>query len=793
MHRILLLVFGYLSIGTQAFPQLILSESSVDNEISIHEHIQIADLGLDKLSFEEFRKRKEELRFNPVNNGNVHLGFTNHYYWLKFTIVNNSNADVSYYLDAARPITDLVELYLVSEDGSVATEVSGDGIPFSERSFQHNKSILPLRLKANERYEAYIHLGSDGEVINIPLVLHTAESLIKTGQFEWLIFGLFYGILFLATITYLFFYFGLGEKSFLFYSIYVAFIGLMQFALDGLFFQYFAPEAGWFSMRAVIIFASISVLMLALYAYTFLGVKKLSQSLNKAFYLLFGITLITLFAIFSIPAFLKHAYPTANFLGLIVLGLILLTIALQYFRKRQTDWFFNTGIFFLILGFVIFILNNFSLLRNSFITENSSKLGTGLEIIFLSLSMSNRIRILKSEKEEMQSIALKKAEETNEIKTYFLSNMSHELRTPINAILGMTNDILHETKSETIGKNAEIIKYSAIGLLSSVNDILDYSKMEREQLQLYNAAFSPLKTLSDIIKNAEIQAKDKGLRFEYSGSSKAPELLVGDAQRLSQILNNLLSNAIKFTPAGYVKLGIEFTERARQNLELIITVTDSGVGISKEKINSIYSSFSQVDISNKRKFGGLGLGLCIVKTLVDKHGGTIEVMSSEGQGTTFQVRLPYPYIESKSNQPKINTEQDYSLFGAHILVVEDDAINQMVIKIISKNWKNVRFTYANNGREALDVLKNSAVDLVLMDLQMPEMDGYEATIAIRDGQAGEEYTNLPIIALTADVMESARQKTIEIGMNAYLTKPVDQHILYATILRLLQRPLMQVS
>ncbi len=405
-----------------------------------------------------------------------------------------------------------------------------------------------------------------------------------------------------------------------------------------------------------------------------------------------------------------------------------------------------------------------------------------MEVIFLSLSMANLIRNLKDEREELQTIALQKSEEMNELKSYFLSNISHELRTPLNAILNTAKSMANDSKDEQIQNGSQIIKYSTYSLLSSINDILDFSKIERNEVKLEITDFDIVRTVEHIANNFAREAKDKGLEFSFVKGDDLPEMVKGDSVRLNQILHNVLSNALKFTNDGFVKFKMDAKKGKSNTVMVTFLVSDTGVGISKEKINSIYDSFSQEGINNKRKFGGLGLGLYIVKHLVNLHGGKIKMDSTVDLGTVCELELSYEKAEVVKPVIATNdTATEYDLNGKSILVVEDNAMNQMVIKMITKKWLNTTVDFANNGQEGVQKLMEKHYDIILMDLQMPIMDGYEATIAIRNGEAGEEKKSIPIIALTADVMESTKTRVIEIGMNKYLSKPVDKDTLFEII------------
>lgn len=766
--------------------QYIFKKNIIPEQISLHNFTSIADVGELNLEIQFVIQNFETLKPKPLLSENDDLGFTKSNFWAKFQLQNNTSQTFEYYLETARPITDVVELYTIDKKtNQIIKTFSGDNLPNSKRSFHDRKSVFKINLLPNTDLDFYLHLKSDGEVIKIPLILRTTEKFIEVAANEQLFFGIFYGILIITSIIYIFFFFALKDNTFLFYSLYVLFIGLMQFSLDGYFYQLITPDGGWFSNHSVLIFALISCFLLGKYAEVFLKIKNYNLTIYNLFNALFFIALILMICLLFIPKALAFCYPLTNVLGLFILILIITSIIYLKIIKIKVDDFFTIGILFLILGFGIFILNNFGEVPNSFLTQNSSKFGTGLEIIFLSLSMGNLIRNLKNDKNELNRLALIRSEEMNDMKSYFLSNISHELRTPLNAILNLIDSVAKEVDDENIWKNCQIIKYSSNSLLSSVNDILDFSKIQKDELTLEFVDFDLLHTIEQIKRNAEIRAKDQGLDFYFSFDNKVADLFVGDATRLMQIINNVLNNALKFTSEGFVKMIVETTLLNEKNANLTLRISDSGVGISKDKMDSIFDSFSQNNINNKRKFGGLGLGLYIVKTLVDFQNGKIEMKSEVNKGTVCTISIDFPIVQHQKKRIEVIEHNNFDLKGKNILCVEDNAINQMVIKMITKKWLNTNVFYANNGQECLEAFKTNHFDLILMDLQMPVMDGYEATIAIRNGEAGAENANIPIVAVTADVMESTKTRVKEIGMNNYLSKPIKSDLLYETVAALI--------
>ena len=780
---ILKLMF-FILFFSNTYSQYVFSGDTIPKEISLHNHTTIADVGQKSMDVNYVIANYNSLNPKKLLTENDDLGFTQNHFWSKTEIKNLTNSKLNFYLETARPITDLVELFIVDSSGKITTKISGDNLLYSKRSFDNRKTIFEIEIAPKSNLQLFMHLKSDGEVIKIPMLLYSSERFIQMISNEQLFFGIFYGILSITAIIYFFFFFALNEKIFLYYSLYVLFVGLLQFALDGFFYKYVTPYAGWFSNHSVLFIAIIAVFLSGKYSELFLDIKKNSKKIYILFNIAYVLLFLLLFCIIFIPSTLLFSYVLVNILTLVFLLLIVCSIIYFYYKKKSIDPFFTAGISFLIIGFGIFILYNFGLLPNTFFTQNSSKLGTGLEVIFLSLSMSNLIRNLKNEKNELNRLALIRSEEMNDLKSYFLSNISHELRTPLNAIMNLIDSISNEVQDDKIRKNCQIIKYSSHSLLSSVNDILDFSKIEKGELKLEKNQFDPVQVFENLKNNAINRTEDKGLAFQFSKSGTFPDLVIGDVNRLVQVVNNVLNNAIKFTTKGFVKFHVDCQLKEGNKACLILTISDSGVGIQKDKMESIFDSFSQNNIDNKRKFGGLGLGLYIVKTLVDMQNGTIQMDSIINEGTTCVIEIDFGISTEKRKLEASPKAVIDDLAGKSILVVEDNPINQMVIKMIVKKWLDTTVVYANNGQEALDSFKTNQFDIVLMDLQMPIMDGYEATIAIRNGEAGPHNSNIPIIAVTADVMETTKDRVKEIGMNDYLSKPIKKETLYEAVKKL---------
>lgn len=376
--------------------------------------------------------------------------------------------------------------------------------------------------------------------------------------------------------------------------------------------------------------------------------------------------------------------------------------------------------------------------------------------------------------------ARKKEKELSTIKEQFLANMSHEIRTPMNAVLGFSRLLHKQPLTDTAQEYVSSITNSGEKLMSIINDILDISKIEAGMLRIENAPFSLRELIHSVLVMTQVKLEGKPVTIRSFVPDDIPDYLIGDSMRLTQILVNLTNNAAKFTDNGEIIIHIATVKTTEQTLTLQIEVKDTGIGIEPEKLPTVFDRFSQADADTTRKYGGTGLGLAIVKQLTDLMHGTVSVESIPGKGSTFTVVLPFEIHTENipvTKQKDLYTHTNQLNQQLRILIAEDNNMNQSLMKHLMEDWK-LNYTIVDNGKEATELLRTEAFDLLLLDIQMPLMNGYTAAEKIRN-----ELNNksLPIIAMTAHAMAGEREKCISYGMNDYISKPIREEELLELI------------
>ncbi|MCE3260586.1 MAG: histidine kinase, partial [Bacteroidetes bacterium] len=373
------------------------------------------------------------------------------------------------------------------------------------------------------------------------------------------------------------------------------------------------------------------------------------------------------------------------------------------------------------------------------------------------------------------------AEEAVKAKQQFLSNMSHEIRTPLNAIIGFTKVVLRTDLNEKQREYINAIKISGDALIVLINDILDLAKVDAGKMTFESIPFKLSSSIYAMIHLFETKISEKNIELVKEYDPNIPEVLMGDPVRLHQIILNLVSNAVKFTSVGRITVKVKMVEDNREDVKIRFSVSDTGIGIPESKLDKVFDNFQQATSGTARVYGGTGLGLAIVKQLVVSQGGTVEVHSKVGEGSTFSFVLGFKKTKEKvEKESDSDLQPEHSFKNARILVAEDVALNQLLMKTLLEDF-GFEMDIAANGKIAVEKFIETKYDVVLMDLQMPVMNGYEATEYLRNTLK----TNVPIIALTADVTTADLEKCKECGMNDYISKPIDDKLLYRKLNRYL--------
>ncbi|MBL7827953.1 MAG: PAS domain S-box protein [Saprospiraceae bacterium] len=410
--------------------------------------------------------------------------------------------------------------------------------------------------------------------------------------------------------------------------------------------------------------------------------------------------------------------------------------------------------------------------------------GQTIGTIGILFDLTNRIKLETELAEAKQA-----ADRARLAERQFLTHMSHEIRTPINAVIGMTHLLYDTQPDQTQREYLDSLSFSAESLLAIVDDILDLSKIEAGEIEFEQKPFDLGYLIKSLHQTFQYKIQSKPVQFTYDIDPAIVNFVTGDRTHLNQILTNLLSNAVKFTEQGAISIAAKLLERREDLMYIQFTVTDTGIGIAENKLELIFQNFKQADIQVSRKYGGTGLGLTIVKQLVELQGGSILVESQVDKGSRFSVVLPFTDSKVAINSSEALSKHDFlpngnRLKNKHFLVVEDNQVNQMLICKTIQSWEGT-FEVANHGKEALELTAREKFDVILMDIHMPELDGFETTRVLR-ADSSNQNCQVPVIALTAVAMPEEKRRALEVGMNGFLTKPYAPHLLEAYIVDAIQ-------
>ncbi|MCB1190118.1 MAG: response regulator [Leptospiraceae bacterium] len=791
----LLCILFFLGNSILAIEPIVLTEER--GEYPLGSHLEILEDKEGKLTIDDVQKSEMEKLWFKTQSEVPNFGFTKSVYWARFKIESQSKKD--YYLEIAYPHLDKIDFYILLDGKNNIHKKAGDYLPFKERDIQHRNFVFLINHSYAINSYYYLRFES-GSSMNFPMKIWSITTFSEKKITEMFVMGLYLGIMIVMGIYNLFIWFSVRDKSYFYYVGYIVFITYYQSTYYGITYQYL-----WFGSPFLYNLIYPSILFLTfLFATTFtshfLHVKENLPIFHKIYRVLFIVLILGTI----LPLFISYRIITTNGIVLAIISSIwMYTVGIiMVKRKYRPAKFYIFAWSAFLFGSIILSLKAFGILPVNIFTEYSVQFGSILEVILLSLGLADRINELKEQNEKAnaeavanQRLAIENLKKANKLKDEFLANTSHELRTPLNGIIGIIDSVVQGAAEEipdTIKDNLLMVIASAKRLSSLINDILDFSKLKNKDLAIQKKTVDIYTLTNIVLKLSKPLIGNKSISIENLTSYDTP-FVFADENRVQQILHNLIGNAIKFTDAGKITISSEIIKNGEF---LCISIRDTGIGIPMEKKEQIFQSFEQVDGSITRTYGGTGLGLSISKQLIELQGGEIWFESILNQGSTFFFSLPIAQntqtlikgsvsIASEETESLVTKEQVISIKSSKrnmdnqlkVLIVDDEPINLQVINnYLAINEYHA--TQASNGFDALELLKKQKFDLIILDIMMPRMSGYEVCQKIR-----EEYPihELPIIILTAKDQTTDLVQGYYVGANDYLTKPVSGGELLARI------------
>lgn len=708
----------------------------------------------------------------------LNAGYSRSVFWLRLDLDYRPLASTDpahWLLELAYPPLDHLDLYLPGPDGKYhLAQRTGDTLPFSSRPISLTNYLFDLKLEPGKPMRVYLRLESQGS-IQAPLTLWSPKAYMESLPGNVYVLGIIYGVLLVMMIYNLFIFLSVRDTSYLYYILYIASFGLYQVSVNGAGIEYFWPDNPWWANAATPFLIGSAALFGCQFARRFLHTREHSPWIDRTLLLLMAVGALVM--VLALSASYAISLRLATYLALAFVVVIFSAGILAWLRGMRVARYFIFAWTAFLLGGTINTLMVLGFLPNVFLTMYASQIGSALEVGLLSLALADRINAMKEERTRILQESSRKLEQlnlelanSNRLKDEFLATVTHELRTPMSGVIGSLELM------QTVPMDVELAQYqktatgSARDMMRMVNDILALIELQAGKLYPRREPFS-LRGLFDSLRaQFAPRAEDKGLHFVLLLDESLSDTLEGDAGKLTQALGYLLDNAIKFTAQGSVALRVG-GRQDDDGVALHVEVQDSGIGFETPANDALYQRFHQLDGSLTREYGGLGIGLALCRQLTELLGGQLSHTSAPGRGSLFRLDLPLGQpVQGMALAPTRRA-------GGHalrrpeqctVLVVEDNAINQLVIRgMLLKLGYRVRT--ADNGSEGIELLRREAIDAVLLDCQMPVMDGFATCRAIRTLPRGGE---LPVLAITAHSHSGDRERCLAAGMSDYLAKPV---------------------
>lgn len=783
-------VFANSAVGATSDSSLQLQPSQL--KYNVAPYLSYLEDPTGKLTIHDIRKEAIQAEFKPIKDALFRHPESESYFWLKLNLINHSSSKLlfnNWILEVGSPRLPYVDFYVLSKYNLLFEFSGGDFFPFEHRYIKHNNHIIPLTLHAGQEVNVYIRVWSYAPIV-MPINLWDQTHFTENENNEAIFNGMFYGIFGLILLYNFFVFLSTRDRSFLYYNCMAGGSMLCLASLDGNAYHYLWPNfSSWNSLSASI-FTPISSIGSMLLANNFLNL----QQKHPRMYL-FNIMLMVINGIMAITYFfisLRIITPMVAYMALFMVVYNLLLAIRLAFDGGRNNLFFLLSWCFPFLSTVIYVLAELAILPQLDIIRHAVKFGMAAQGFVFTYALTDRINLIRRENTVLQKNALKSSQESNQLKDQFLSTISHEFRTPMNGVMGAVQLLRDETLSERGKELLNIADDASRHMLSLIKSILDFVELESGRIRLKKEKIQWEEKWPQLFKVYENQCKSKGLEIKIDFKSLEGKTFFADFDKLNYIIDCLIGNAIKFTDHGTISIKGSLASAEDPTFSLLtLSVTDTGIGIEENKSEEIFDVLKQIDGSFSRRFGGLGIGLALSKRLAVLMGGDITYDSQVGKGSCFQFKIRVYNEEMETPANEEPTDISKLQFGKplehyHVLVVDDNPVN---LKVLTKMVEQMGYTTltAPNGAEAIKIALENPVDLILMDCQMPVMDGFEATLKIRT--LNDQYAHIPIIAVTANVTEEDRQRCFDVGMDDFIGKPFKRE----TIAEIMKRQLLHIA